>query len=620
MPYPSSRRRKRERNREPHPRRDLQGDLRARSHPLHEGPPGAADVRLQRPHGRRPGRARRLLRGGRHPARSAHPPGAVARSPTGRRSPSCSSTASWSAAATSSPRCTRRASWPPRSASSRRPTRPRRRPSPRSRAPRPSRSATTSPSGFLAARRPRRSRVAAGGGNEQLAHRTEPALHAAAAAAPRASRETRAGTVAFAIASEDGRIRGVQPRRPVPLGEHDQGDAAGRRPARRRLPARSRPDEDELLRPMITRSSNNGARGHGLQGLGDAGLVDVARAARMTHFRPVGAVFETRITAADQARLFLRIDRLVPQAPPRLRPRRCSAGSSSRSAGGSPRSPSAAASTSSSRPGGARASPTRPRYWSGTAAGSRSRSSPATNRRSPTGRSPSPESPRACCTHDPHRRHPPSAAAVPGQRGRAARRGRGALRRQLPTLDGLDGIVSFGGEQDGVGPGAGARGGADRARPWRARSRSSASASARNCSRARRAGRTCACRRRLVTWAPLTVIAEDPVLGAIPPGAHAPALEPGRLRAAAGRRRGLRTAGRRPRGGLPRRPPRVGRPVPPRGRRRRARRLVRRVAVRCEPRRARPRRTPAPRTPAISPLRRRCRPRSSAPSRRRLRT
>jgi Beta-lactamase enzyme family len=69
--------------------------------------------------------------------------------------------------------------------------------------------------------------------------------------------------------------------------------------------------EDELLRPMITRSSNKAAR-EVYAAYGDAALVGVARAARMTHFLPVGALFESRITAADQARFFLRIDRLVP--------------------------------------------------------------------------------------------------------------------------------------------------------------------------------------------------------------------------------------------------------------------------------------------------------------------
>lgn len=81
----------------------------------------------------------------------------------------------------------------------------------------------------------------------------------------------------------------------------------------RRAPDRALTEqEDALLRPMITRSSNKAARTV-YDTYGDTALTDVARAARMTHFQAVGAPFEVRITAADQARLFLRIDTLVPE-------------------------------------------------------------------------------------------------------------------------------------------------------------------------------------------------------------------------------------------------------------------------------------------------------------------
>lgn len=70
--------------------------------------------------------------------------------------------------------------------------------------------------------------------------------------------------------------------------------------------------ELKLLEPMVTRSSNKAGRAV-YKTVGDRGLTDVAQAARMRHFTPVGALFEARITAADQARFFLRIDRLVPQ-------------------------------------------------------------------------------------------------------------------------------------------------------------------------------------------------------------------------------------------------------------------------------------------------------------------
>jgi hypothetical protein len=46
--------------------------------------------------------------------------------------------------------------------------------------------------------------------------------------------------------------------------------------------------------------------------VGDAGLNAVAHAAGMRNFAVHGAVFEAQVTAEDQARFFLRIDRLVP--------------------------------------------------------------------------------------------------------------------------------------------------------------------------------------------------------------------------------------------------------------------------------------------------------------------
>ena len=69
--------------------------------------------------------------------------------------------------------------------------------------------------------------------------------------------------------------------------------------------------EKRWLEPMITESDNDAGRKI-YRRVGDLGMSAVARAGRMHHFLPVGALFEARITAADQARFFLRIDRLVP--------------------------------------------------------------------------------------------------------------------------------------------------------------------------------------------------------------------------------------------------------------------------------------------------------------------
>jgi hypothetical protein len=67
-----------------------------------------------------------------------------------------------------------------------------------------------------------------------------------------------------------------------------------------------------LLGPMITRSDNDAAT-QVLTVVGSRGLRLVAYRANMRRFSPVEGVWGTSsIDAADQARLFIRIDRLVP--------------------------------------------------------------------------------------------------------------------------------------------------------------------------------------------------------------------------------------------------------------------------------------------------------------------
>jgi hypothetical protein len=70
--------------------------------------------------------------------------------------------------------------------------------------------------------------------------------------------------------------------------------------------------ERATLAPMIERSDNNAAnRVYGW--VGDSGLYGVAHVARMRHFRSGGPYWGySLIDAQDQARFFLRIDRLLP--------------------------------------------------------------------------------------------------------------------------------------------------------------------------------------------------------------------------------------------------------------------------------------------------------------------
>ena len=139
---------------------------------------------------------------------------------------------------------------------------------------------------------------------------TDPALRRASRWAAR-----RRGLVSWSVLDSDGVFHGAHGAR-----QHFSASTSKAMlliAALRRTGARPVPRAlAQLLDPMIRRSDN--AAAYAVRALvGDAGLADVARAAGMRHFRTNGTWSDLPLTSADQVRLFIRIDRLV---PPRHRP------------------------------------------------------------------------------------------------------------------------------------------------------------------------------------------------------------------------------------------------------------------------------------------------------------
>lgn len=124
--------------------------------------------------------------------------------------------------------------------------------------------------------------------------------------------KSRQGAVAFAVLDGKARPRGLRRTAHFPSASVSKAMllvAVLRRAGPRPLSDGQR----ALLKPMITVSDNDAASALYAR-VGAAGLRNVARAAGMRQFVEVGHWARARITAADQARLFLRIDKLVPGA------------------------------------------------------------------------------------------------------------------------------------------------------------------------------------------------------------------------------------------------------------------------------------------------------------------
>ncbi|MDP8943637.1 MAG: class A beta-lactamase-related serine hydrolase, partial [Actinomycetota bacterium] len=132
-------------------------------------------------------------------------------------------------------------------------------------------------------------------------------------AAAREYAHTRRGAVAVATIDASGRLRALHGTRAYPsasvvkamllvayLDRPQQRGSPLSETARRRLGA------------MIRRSGNPAAT-WAYRIVGPEGLRALARRARMRRFAPAPAWGSSRITAIDQARFFLRIDRLVPE-------------------------------------------------------------------------------------------------------------------------------------------------------------------------------------------------------------------------------------------------------------------------------------------------------------------
>jgi hypothetical protein len=124
---------------------------------------------------------------------------------------------------------------------------------------------------------------------------------------------TREGDVAFAVADDRGGIGGLDVQRPFPSGSLSKAMLLVA--YLRKLAAENgEPSEADLLSlGYMIRLSDNASADTIYSRVGDEALLDLARRAGMRRFAVSADWANATVTAADQARFFLAIDRLVPR-------------------------------------------------------------------------------------------------------------------------------------------------------------------------------------------------------------------------------------------------------------------------------------------------------------------
>lgn len=158
---------------------------------------------------------------------------------------------------------------------------------------------------------PLRAQEAPDGRAARHVHRAPAFATAGSVASAQRWARSRQGTVAFAVLDGQGRIRGWHRGVRFPSASVVKAMllvAALRQAGKHHLG----PGEEHVLRSMITFSDNDAATRTYREVGGGPALRAVAAAAGMRRFVDVGRWPDAQITAADQVRLFLRIDRLVP--------------------------------------------------------------------------------------------------------------------------------------------------------------------------------------------------------------------------------------------------------------------------------------------------------------------